>query len=142
MRFAAVGVLALTACGFGAGPPSFAVPLENNEWGAYELFVYDQSGLVTGVRSLEKAPGMADVVAHPERNEIEFAWTGGACSHRPTLHVTGSPLDLTLIVSNPSDPQFLPFLPIACPAVGIPLAATISLAVPVDQSSVEQEVNY
>jgi hypothetical protein len=108
------------------------------------LLVYDGSGLVTAARSADRQPGAVGdgVVAFPERNELEIGWTGGACSHRPTLTVTGDASALHLSLANPDDPQPLPFLPIGCPAVGIPLAATISLHEPVAQDAVSIEVNY
>jgi hypothetical protein len=120
------------------------VPLEPSDWGQHTLLIYDDSRLVTAARSAQRQPGAAreGVTAFPERNKLEIGWTGGACSHRPTLIVTGDASALRLTVANPDDPQALPFLPIACPAVGIPLAATISLREPVAQDAVSIEVNY
>lgn len=128
----------------GVVPPSFVVPLRPNEWGDYALLVYDGSGLVTNARAAERRPGVApqDVIAAPDRMELEVGWTGGACSHRPILEITGNSDALRLVIANPNDPQPLPFLPISCPAVGVPLRVTLLLNDPVTQEAVSVEVTY
>ena len=135
--------IACVACASPVGPP-LVVPLDRNEWGGYTLLVYDDSGLVTAARSAQWQPGTAsdELIAFPERQELEVGWTGGACSHRPTLKVTGDSSALRLTVGNPNDPQPLPFLPIACPAVGVPLRVALSLSEPVAQNAVGIEVVY
>ena len=134
--------LALTMLGC-ASAPSGGVPLESNEWGEYSLTVEDASGLVTAVRGADGPPGAPDgAVALPEQREVQLRWIGGACSHRPVLEVSGSSDDLRLAISNPPDPQPLPFLPISCPAVGVPLGAVLTLSEPVDQDAIGLEVTY
>ena len=92
-----------------------------------------------GEREQQPGLGRDGVVALPERQELEIGWTGGACAHRPTLHVTGDPASLRLVISNPPEPQ-LPF--VSCPAVGISLAVTLSVSQPVAQGAVEFDVSY
>ncbi len=134
---------AVLACG-SVGTPDLVVPLETMAQGDWELLVYDDSGLVAGARSAQLQPGIQrdDVIAFPDKRELEIGWIGGACSHRPTLEVAGDSAHLRLELRNPSDPQLLPFLPIACPAVGIPLRVTISLNQPVQQIAADVEVLY
>jgi hypothetical protein len=122
-------------------PPSFVVPLVVNDFGDFVLLVYDDSGLVTGGRALEQGPGfgMDGVVAVPERQELDISWTGGACAERPRLHVSGNSAALRLVISNPTFSR-LPFL--GCPAVGIPLAATLSVSEPVADDAVKFEVSH
>jgi hypothetical protein len=131
------------SCGLGLALPSHTVPLGANDWGDYELLVYDQSGLVVGggaLRRDERAQLDLDgLVALPERKELEIGWIGGACSHRPTLHVSGSATSLRLVLRNPPDERFFP---VACPAVGIPLAVVLSVAEPVTQQHVTLEVQH
>jgi hypothetical protein len=119
------------------------VPIGSNEWGEYSLLVRDLSGIVTEVRGVQGPPGGPDgAIADPERLEIRVAWTGGACSHQPVLVVVGSAKDLILAISNPHDPQLLPFLPVSCPAVGIPLQAVVALNEPVAQDAIDFTVTY
>ena len=123
-------------------PPTLVVPLGANDFGQYALLVYDDSGLVTGGRA-EPPPdiGMSGIVASPERQELHIAWIGGACAHRPTLRVSGTAASLRLELTNPPDPR-LPFVPISCPAVGIPLGVTLSLSEPVGEEAVTFEVSH
>src|SRR5687768_2818827 len=82
--------------------PALIVPLEPGQWGQHTLLVYDDSGLVTAARSADRQRGAVGdgVVAFPERNELEIGWTGGACSHRPTLTVQGDTSALQLSLAN------------------------------------------
>jgi len=81
------------------------------------------------------------VFVRPERNELEIAWIGGACSHRPTVTLSGTSAALHIEVDNPPDPNFLPFLPIACPAVGLPAGVTLSLREPIAPAAVAFEIS-
>lgn len=131
------------ACG-STKPPDLQVPLTSPGGDLYTLSIHDVTGLVTAAHSADwrrEAPS-EDVTAFPERNELEVTWTGGACQHGPTIQVSGGPSALQLIVNNPDDPNWLPFLPIGCPAVGIPLTVVLTLAVPVQQDAVTLEVQW
>ena len=142
VRLLAIASLVL-ACGSGQ-PPDLVVPLETNAVGDWQLLVFDDSGLVTGGRSVAVRPGERSdgVVAFPDRRELEMTWTGGACSHSPTLVVDGDPVKLRLTVRNPDDPNWLPFLPIGCPSAGVPLTVTLVVSEPVQQDALEIEVVY
>lgn len=132
-------MLAVIACAPFA-PGSLVVPLASNEWGEFALHVYDASGFVVSGRAAEPRPtnGTDEVFAVPERREVEIAWTGGACSHRPTLVVTGNSLGLRLVVRNPHDETLLP---ISCPSVGIALRVVLSLNQAVAQDAITLEVD-
>lgn len=136
-------ILVLTfaaACTFG---PTAGVPIAANGWGEYSLLLHDASGIVTGLRGGGVPPAGRDgAVAVPERSEVEVRWTGGACSHQPVLEVAGSANDLRMVIRNPHDPQPLPFLPISCPAVGVPLGVVLVLSEPVAQNAIQLEVMY
>ena len=141
-RLALTVALVAASCGVAIPPPTLAVPLGTNDFGEYALLVYDDSGLVTGgLAEALPAFGTSGIVASPERQELHVAWTGGACSHRPTLRVSGTSASLRLEVANPMDPQ-LPFVPISCPAVGIPFGLTLSLSEPVGEDAVTLEVSH
>ena len=105
LRLALVGLVSVAtlACGPLVGP-SLTVPMEPSEWGQHTLLIYDDSGLGTDARSALRQLGApwAGVAAFPEQNELEIGWTGGACSHLPTLHVTGDASALRLTVANPT----------------------------------------
>ena len=131
---AVVALLAAAACG-AAGPQPLVVPVAANEWGQFTMTVYDESGLVTGAHPKEQQPLPNDLVALPDRREIEVGWIGGACAHAAVLRVRGDPLDLGIELAVHDDPQ-LPFLPIACPAIGIPLRVTLSLSAPVELEAI------
>jgi hypothetical protein len=143
-RFAVpVLVAILSACA--SGPPAdFDVPLTSPGGDAYRLLIYDGSGLVTAARSNQCFPDCRtdEVLALPERLELEIGWTGGACHHQPTLEVAGDSAHLRVDVRNPADPNWVPFLPIGCPAVGVPLRVTLSLAEPVEGIVIDLEVHY
>jgi hypothetical protein len=108
------------------------------------LIVDDESGLLTGATSRDRLAGdpTDSVLAFPDRNELELYWLGGACSHKPTLKITGDASALLLEVSNPQDPQWLPFLTGPCPAVGVPLLVVLSLSEPVAVDHVSVVENY
>jgi hypothetical protein len=128
-----------SSCGPGASPPTLTVPLGTNDFGEVALLVYDTSGVVSDGRALMRPPGpdVDGVVSLPERQELEIWWFGGACSHRPTLHVSGNAASLQMALSSPPDPR----LPLSdCPAVGIRFAVTLLLSEPVAQSGVRLEV--
>lgn len=131
------------ACGVGPAP-DFAAPFAVESWGGYEVLVYDDSGLVTGASAASAwfPDPSGDVVAHPDAKEVQVGWLGGACSHRPTIHITGNATDLEIAIGNPSDPQLIPFLPVSCPAVGIPMVVTLLLSESVEQDAVDVAVNY
>ncbi|MEP7378727.1 MAG: hypothetical protein ABI725_04105 [Chloroflexota bacterium] len=145
MRFWGLIVIAAMALACGSTePPDLQVPLTSGGGEAYTLLVYDATGLVTDVRNLGWQPGEPTdgAFAFPERQQVEIHWIGGACAHRPTLEITGNASDLLVTVTNPADPNFLPFLPIGCPAVGIPLAVTISMSQPIQQQDVGMTEHY
>jgi hypothetical protein len=142
--FLAVAVSAvLAACS--PGPAAeLQVALSHPGTEAYTLIVDDESGLLTGATSRDRLAGdpTDSVLAFPDRNELELYWLGGACSHKPTLKITGDASALLLEVSNPQDPQWLPFLTGPCPAVGVPLLVVLSLSEPVAVDHVSVVENY
>lgn len=118
-------------------PPSVIVPLPENDFGEFELWVYEELGLVTGGRANPEArQGSADfeVTAHPERNELDVAWIGGACAHRPTLSVTGGQ-DALRLELRPAPIEWS-LTPLDCPAVGLLFGVTLTLSAPVEQDAV------
>jgi len=118
-------------------PPTLSVPLPENEFGTFQLDVYDYSGLVLGGKSGDQTLGTfvpVDVIAMPESSELQITWTGGACSHRPFVEIRGTSGDLRLVVA-PSPVEYS-LAPVACPAIGIGSSATLSLAEPVSQESI------
>lgn len=143
-----IGILAIalaaSACAFSRAP-TLAVPLDMDWEGDFAVLVFDSTGLVTGGRQLELGagpwPGGA-AIARPEMSEIDIAWTGGACSHRPTVTVSGTSDALLIAVANPEDPNFLPFLPVGCPAIGLPAGITLSLSQPILPDAVDLEISY
>lgn len=143
-RLAAMLALAalLQACASVA--PDFTVPLGDQGFGDHQVDVFDPTGLVTGAKAEMLPPGdpHGEVVAHPDRMELQIGWLGGACSHRPTIQIGGTAAALRITITNPNDPQPIPFLPIACPAVGIPMGVTLTLTQPVEQDAVEVEVQW
>lgn len=140
---ALAAAMVAAACG-SIGNPDFQVPIASPSGDSYTLLVYDDTGLVTGARSApwDRAASSDRAVAHPETQEVDINWTGGACHHQPTLEISGQATHLRLEVRNPSDPQWLPFLPVACPAVGVPLRVILSLSEPVQPIAADLEVLY
>ena len=137
-------VLALAACGAACSPAPavpLIVPIAHESWGDYLVRVYDDSGLVLGARPSGQR-GVRDFAAFPDERRLEINWMGGACSHGPTVSISGTAERLDVVVDNPADPQWLPFLPVTCPAVGVPLGVNISLSEPVQQDAVGLSVNY
>jgi hypothetical protein len=110
------------------------------------LRIYDETRLVTAGQSTAWSRpefGASEyAIAFPDMPEIEIGWTGGACEHNPTLHVAGGPGQLLLTIANPVDPNWVPFLPIGCPAVGIPLALRLTMSEPVEQDALRLEVHW
>ena len=136
-----VAVLALAVIGCGAATP--ALPIAQNEFGQFSLQMNDQSGLVDAVRPVEPdSVGPHGAVAMPEPKEIEIRWLGGACAHVSVLNVTGSAQDLSVEVRTPNDPQLLPFLPVSCPAVGVPMGVVLSLSEPVAANAIDFEAPF
>jgi hypothetical protein len=132
-----LALLVVAGCGFGGPHPTIVIPMGTNAFGDYATFVYDETGLVTSGQVLVRPPAadVEGVVAVPERSQLEIRWLGGACAHRPTVHLTGNANALSIVVANPADPQLLPG-PVACPAVGIRFGITLSLSMPVQQDAV------
>ncbi len=127
----------VVACTPSLAPPSVVIPLPENGFGQFELWVYGDSGLVTGGRANAAAARGAwelEVIAFPESNELEVAWMGGACSHRPVLGVTGDATSLRLELT-PSPIEWT-FFPQGCPAVGLFFSVTITLSAPVEQDAI------
>ena len=126
--------MALMACI--TPPPTLTVPLPRNDFGEFELLVYDATHLVVEGRSEADARGPfeGEVSARPDLREIEIAWTGGACSHRPTLSLSGDATRLRLELD--ASPIEWSIFPVACPAVGIFFGVTLSLGEPVEQRAI------
>ena len=141
MWFVLIATVSIVAGCSSVGAPDLVVPLETTAVGDWQLLVYDDSGLLTDARSAPVRPGdrQDGAIASPDGRELEINWTGGACSHRPTLQVTGSSTNLRLEMRNLSEPQLLP---LACPAAGLRLQVTIELSEPVAQTAVAFEVRY
>jgi hypothetical protein len=124
--------------------PDHQVPLTSPGGEAYNLLVFDETDLVTGGESAvwrRDAPSES-VTTLPDAHQLEVQWTGGACEHTPTLRVTGGPGAVHFIVNNPEDPNWLPFLPVACPAVGVPLTVKLTFSLPVQPDPVPLEVHW
>ena len=118
-------------------PPTLTVPLPENEFGSFQLDVYDNTGLVNGgVSGPQNLGGVQPVeaIAVPDRSELVISWIGGACSHRPYLEVRGDAQDLDLVIAP--QPFEMSLAPVACPAVGILSEVTLTLAEPVEQDSI------
>jgi hypothetical protein len=135
----ALAMVLVVACG--APRPTFTVPLEIDWDGAFELLIYDASGLATGAQQADNVSfELHAVTARPQESELDISWLGGACSHRPTVQISGTAEALRIELANPADVNLIPFLPIACPAVGLPFAVTLSLSAPVAQEAISLEV--
>jgi hypothetical protein len=134
----AVVVALLAAC---APAPSAIAPLASNEFGEFALLVFDRSQLVVSATGRQGGEGSIgdEVIARPDRMELEVAWTGGACSHRPTLSVSGDAGQLRLELD--ASPTEWSLFPVACPAIGLLFRATLTLTAPVEQSAVTLVVN-
>lgn len=133
-------ILVMVAAGCGAPRPTVTVPLEIGWDGDFALLVYDESGLVTGARQAEiEFSGLSAATSRPDDHQIDISWTGGACSHRPTAHVSGTADAFRIELVNNADVNLVPFLPIGCPAVGLPFSVTLSLTAPVAQPAVAFE---
>jgi hypothetical protein len=134
--------LALVACNASGPAPSHVVPMLNGEFGAFSLLIYDSTGLVLGAQRTDQdhmAPPALDpvVTASPERNAVDLAWLGGACTHQPTLVITGEATHLVLQF----DPEIAEGgLIVQCPAIGLGFAVRLSLAAPVEQGSITLEL--
>jgi hypothetical protein len=132
--------LAFVASGCGGPRPTVVVPLVIEWGGDFALLVYDASGLVTGARQAENPSfGLDSATARPGQSEIDVSWIGGACSHRPTASVSGTAEAFRIEITNVADTNLVPFLPIACPAVGLPFTVTLSLSAPVAQDALAFE---
>jgi hypothetical protein len=137
---AALCLAIVAGCSAGGSPlpPTLSVPLPSNEWGDFTLAVYDETGLVLDGRAGDQSLGgasPASVTASPDRSELVISWTGGACSHRPIIRLTGDATDLQLVIV-PTPAEFS-LVPVSCPAVGILSSATLTLSQPVEQDLVD-----
>jgi len=118
-------------------PPTLVIPLPENEWGRFQLDVYDDTGLVVGGVSGDQTLGghiPAGVTAIPERNELVINWTGGACGHRPFVNLRGNATNLDVTIAP--DPLEIGLAPVSCPAIGIISSATLTLSEPVAQENI------
>ena len=116
------------------------VPLATDWNGDFALLVYDSTGLVIGARQAEIVSAeLGSATARPGQSEIDVSWTGGACSHRPTARTSGTAAAFRIEIANTADTNLVPFLPVACPAVGLPFSVTLSLGAPVDQGALTFE---
>jgi hypothetical protein len=135
--------LVTSSCGSTANPAAdLSVHLDTNDFGTFVLDIYDASGLVIDGRSFSKHGRSGPAIepefeAHPQRNEIDVWWLGGACSHRPRLHVSGDSSHLALEVTPdyPDGPTLGGALA-SCPAVGLGFGVTLILSTAFDQSQV------
>lgn len=133
-------VVALFVVACGAPQPTFLVPLDIAWGGDFALLVYDASGLVTGAQQAEnKSFDLHAATALPDENQIDISWLGGACSHRPTAQISGTAEALRIELASPADANLVPFLPIDCPAVGLPFVVTLSLTAAVEQEAITVE---
>ncbi|MEP7159076.1 MAG: hypothetical protein ABI797_06590 [Chloroflexota bacterium] len=124
--------ISLVACGgIPPTPPTHIVNLAHNDFGDFVLLVYDDSGLVTNALSSDQQN--QPVVANPDRNELTVSWTGGACAHGPKLAITGDASALSLELD--AAPFQFSAVPVACPAIGLLFAVTLSLDEPVEQDA-------
>lgn len=117
------------------------IPLPDNDFGRFTLLVFDTTGLIEGGEPADRRPGSvnSEAIAHPEREELEVHWLGGACSHAPTLTLTGDPADLRVELQTSPPEWQLPF--VGCPAVGIYFGVTLSLNRPVAQDAITLELH-
>jgi hypothetical protein len=119
-----------------SGTPTLSIPMDLNWSGDFEAQVFDHTGLVTGGRQLPFSEWHSEgATADPEHSEIDVTWTGGACSHHPTVTLSGSKDALSIRVTNPSDSIF----PVACPAVGLLAGITLELSEPVSGEALRFE---
>lgn len=141
-----VGLLAVALTVVGCGPtPTLAVPLNMTRPGDFTALVFDSTGLVVGGRPLERGDGPwpgGNVLARPDKAEIDVAWIGGACSHRPTITVSGTKEALKVTVAEPRDFNPFFFLPVSCTAVGLPKGVTLSLNQAVQPGHVSWDIAY
>jgi hypothetical protein len=110
------------------------------DWGDnFTVLVFDTSGLITGGRQFRTIDGPhpgGSAAARPDRSEIDVAWIGGACTHRPTVTIAGTAQSLLITVDNVQD-ELLPFQ--GCPSIGLPFGVTLSLSAPVAQEAITLE---
>ena len=138
--FAFVTAMALAACSLGPAP-TLTIPLDINRDPGFSALIFDSSQLVAAGRQLmfDGSAHFGDsVVAHPERNELDLTWTGGACSHHPTINISGTADALVIELANGRDPGPIPFIPIEnCILIGLFMGVTITLKAPVEQQAIE-----
>lgn len=136
----ATALIAAVALACSLSTPTVVVPMEVSWDDDFQVLVYDASGLVAGARDVNRSPYPfgESATARPEVSEIDLAWTGGACTHRPTLTVSGNANALHLEVHSPNDSP-IPFLPMDCPLVGLPFGVTLELNQPVEQQAITAE---
>lgn len=140
---AALGVvLTLGGCG---PAPTLSVPLNISYAGDFTALIFDSTGLVVGGRPLASGDWPSpdgNVLVRPDKAEIDIAWTGGACSHRPTITVSGTKDALKVTVAEPQDFNPFFFLPVGCPAVGLLEGVTLSLDQAVQPGDVNLDITY
>ena len=135
---ALAGVEFVSGCGF--APTDLQTVVERPGY-SFFVRVYDRSGLVTEVTP-GPAPDPANVgtsTAYPDRQWIVVGWMGGACNRTPTINVSGSSSELLIYVEPDATRDLFPRLE-GCPAVGIPLTATLQLNAPVLQEDISTEI--
>jgi hypothetical protein len=117
-------------------PAAFVVPLDNNDFGSFELLVADHSLLVRTAEPLPAGVGVTDdeATADPEQRTLTVKWVGGACDPRPLLSIAGDET-LLRVTLDPSPP--VANSPVNCRAIGFTFGAVLTLAVPVEQSAIE-----
>lgn len=124
-------------------PPGVFTVDARNPSGAFTVWVFDNSGLVTGARRWED-PGQAMsaanqvAVASPESSEVAVGWVGGICYHGPTVTVDG-PNDGLIFTVRP-DEGTGPRPGTGCPDIGVFFGVVLTLSAPVTQEHVAVEV--
>lgn len=128
----------IASCGLVGGPPPTVLVRTHNAFGDFAIGVYDHSGLVIDARLVEDERGDDDVIARPETRELVIRWTGGACADSPRIDIDGTPTNLGIALRPSMDHSLRLF--VACPAVGIPFAVSLSLTEAVAQTDVRLTV--
>jgi hypothetical protein len=135
--YSLVLVVMLSGCGSATPSPSpstapspgpdFVWRLPLDEDFGLHLNVYDEAGLLVGIRYGEGSPFIThDIEWAPvpeDEYSLQLAWIGGACVD-PDLHITGGPSAIRLAVSTGPPPG-------TCPAVGIAYALVLTFSLPV-----------
>jgi hypothetical protein len=111
-------------------PPDYVWPLLAGDWGRLRLLVYDDAGLLVGLRA-STDPGRSDVSwwipVADEPDSIVLGWIGGVCAD-PTLRISRQGDQTSLVVT---EGIFQGASGEACPAVGIAYSVMLTFRDPV-----------